>query len=96
MQVIYHPLAENEMIESAKYYSSQAFGLGIKFLNDLDKTIEEIIENPTTWITLDGDIRRHQFTHFPFGILYRIVDEKIRIVAVMNLHRKPNYWKNRK
>ncbi len=96
MQIIYHPFAEEEMIIAAKYYNSQASGLGIKFLNDFDNTIDEIIETPNTWITLDEDIKRHQLSHFPFGILYRIVENNIRIIAVMNLHKKPNYWKNRK
>ncbi len=58
-------------------------------------TLIKIIKCPDTWITIDGDIRRHLFTHFPFAVLYRIFDSKIRILAVMNLHREPNYWKNR-
>ena len=95
MNVIYHPDAEDEMIIAASYYENQVNGLGTKFLNDLDGTVEDIAKTPETWFTLEDDIKRHQFTHFPFAILYRIVDSKIRIVAVMNLHKKPTYWKNR-
>lgn len=95
MNVIYHPEAENEMIVASSYYEDQTKGLGIKFLDDLDQTVEEIVKCPETWITLGDDIKRHQFTHFPFAILYRIIDPQIRILAVMNLHREPNYWKNR-
>ncbi|MEA2012525.1 MAG: hypothetical protein U9O87_05490 [Verrucomicrobiota bacterium] len=79
------------MIEAAKYYNSQASGLALKFLKDFDKTIDEIIDNPKTWITLDEDIKRYQLSHFAFGVLYRIVYNKIRIISVMNLYRKPNY-----
>ncbi len=50
MQIIYHPLAENEMILAIKYYNSQSYGLGIKFLDDFDNTIDEIIESPNVWI----------------------------------------------
>ncbi|MBU8901225.1 MAG: type II toxin-antitoxin system RelE/ParE family toxin [Victivallales bacterium] len=95
MQIIYHPKAEEEMIIAAKYYERQAEDLGFKFLDDLDKTVEEIINSPQTWITLVDDIKRHQFSHFPFAIIYRIVSSKIRVLAVMNLHREPNYWKKR-
>lgn len=95
MKVIYHPEAEDEMIVAASYYENQVNGLGVKFLNDLDETVEDITKSPKTWLTLVNDIKRHQFTHFPFAILYRIVDSKIRIIAVMDLHKKPAYWKNR-
>ena len=95
MNVIYHPDAEDEMIATAKYYEDQVNGLGIKFLNDLDETVDDIVKSPETWFTLEDDIQRHQFTHFPFAILYRIIDSKIRILAVMNLHQEPDYWKNR-
>ena len=95
MNVIYHPEAEEEMIVAANYYENEVNGLGIKFLDDLDQTVEEIVKSPETWITLGGNIKRHQFTHFPFAILYRILDSKIRILAVMNLHKEPNYWQTR-
>jgi hypothetical protein len=95
MNVIYHPEAEEEMIATVSYYENQADGLGIKFLDDLDQTVEEIVKCPETWITLGENLKRHQFTHFPFAILYQIIDSKIRILAVMNLHKEPNYWKTR-
>ncbi len=96
MQIIYHPEAEEEMISASKYYESQVEGLGIKFLDDLDQTVDEISNSPGMWITISEDIKRHQFTHFPFAIIYRVVASKIRVLAVMNLHREPNYWVKRK
>jgi hypothetical protein len=46
MQVIYHPSAEEEMLTAANYYENCADNLGHKFLDDLDNTINEIIEYP--------------------------------------------------
>lgn len=83
------------MIVAARYYENKANGLGGKFLNDLDETVEDIVKSPETWFTLEDDIQRHQFTHFPFAILYRIIDSRIRILAVMNLHKEPDYGQNR-
>ncbi len=28
------------------------------------------------------------------GVIYQILKDKILIVAIANLHRKPNYWKD--
>ena len=44
MNVIYHPEAEEEMIVAAGYYENQTDGLGLKFLDDPDQTVEEIVK----------------------------------------------------
>lgn len=33
--------------------------------------------------------------HFPYGIVYRIDEDFIYVLAVMNLRRRPNYWLDR-
>jgi len=43
----------------------------------------------------DGDIRRCLTNRFPYGILYSIESDRIFILAVMHLHRDPDYWKHR-
>jgi hypothetical protein len=30
-----------------------------------------------------------------FGIIYQIVEKQIVVIAVMHLHKKPDYWKKR-
>ena len=30
---------------------------------------------------------------FPYGLLYRLLEWEIVVLAVMHLHRKPDYWK---
>ncbi len=95
MNVIYHKNAELEAITSAQFYESQAAGLGSKFLDDLDRTVNDIVNYPEAWSIMGDDIRRHLFTHFPFGVIYRMTNSKILVLAVMNLHQKPNSWHDR-
>ncbi|MCZ6674550.1 MAG: type II toxin-antitoxin system RelE/ParE family toxin [Verrucomicrobia bacterium] len=45
---------------------------------------------------IQGAFRRHLLARFPYGIIYRIDDDVIYVVAVMHLKRNPGYWKNRK
>ena len=47
------------------------------------------------WQMVSQDVRRALVRRFPYGILYAIDAETILVVAVMNLHRAPNYWANR-
>jgi hypothetical protein len=44
---------------------------------------------------IDGEVRRALVRRFPFGILYSVEKGRIFIAAVMNLHRQPEYWKDR-
>lgn len=95
-EVIYHPDAELELARSAMYYEEQCEGLGLRFLGDLDQAVDEIRERPEAWPVLDEEFRRHQLIHFPFGIIYRILPDVIRVLAVMHLHQHPDYWKSRR
>jgi plasmid stabilization system protein ParE len=93
--VVFLPEAEQEMLEAAIYYQSQAAGLGIDYLSEVERAVRTIAESPTTWPVVEGELRRRLIRRFPFGILYRIEPEEIVIVAVAHLHRKPGYWRKR-
>jgi hypothetical protein len=58
-KIVYHSDAKQEVIYSARYYELQSAGLGIKFLENFDNAIAEIIESPLAWPILEGDYRKH-------------------------------------
>jgi len=95
VRVVYHPAAEDELVAAARYYAGQADGLGHKFLDELQIVVDEVVAFPGTWPVLYADARRHQFAHFPYGVIYRIVGDVVRVLAVSNLHQEPNYWRLR-
>jgi len=47
------------------------------------------------WPGLEDDIRRCLTNRFPYGVLYSIEANEIFILAVMHMHRDPDYWKHR-
>jgi hypothetical protein len=94
-QVVFLPEAEMEMLESAKFYESQATSLGVEYISGVEYAVTAIAESPTTWPIIEGELRRRLVRRFPFGILYRIEPTEIVIVAVSHLRRKPGYWKKR-
>ena len=95
-KVIYHEHVEGEVIRAAVYYERQCEALGSRFLDDYDKAVSDITERPSAWPLLDGHYRRHQLRHFPFGIVYRILPDHVRILALMHLHQHPDCWKGRR
>ncbi len=94
-RLTYHAEVESELISSAVYYEEQCERLGERFLDDYDRAVSEIAANPTAWPLIKGEYRRHQLRHFPFGIIYRVLSDNIRMLAIMHLHRHPDYWKDR-
>ncbi len=93
--VVFLPEAEQEMLEAALYYQSQASGLGIDFLSVVEHALKFIMESPNTCPILEGELRRRLVRRFPFGILYKVESEEIVVIAVAHLRRKPGYWKER-
>jgi toxin ParE1/3/4 len=93
--VRFHPDAEAEMIAAVAYYESQQQGLGRRFLASVQDTIDRIQANPLSYHLIDVDVRRCLTRTFPYGVLFRVRPEDLVVIAVMHLHRHPDYWKGR-
>lgn len=95
MKYSFHEAAERELFTAIEYYEECRPGLGLRFSEEVYATIERICVNPFTWTKIDIKTSRCLTNKFPYGILYRIVENEIWIIAIMHLHRKPNYWRDR-
>lgn len=95
MKFAFHPDAEAEFFDAIEYYESREPELGLDFAQEVQSAIRNILSFPRTWPVLEGEIRRCLVQRFPYGILYSVEPESIFIIAVMNLHREPGYWKDR-
>lgn len=88
--------AQEEMDEAFEYYEFEQTNLGYRFINEVKNALQRIISFPDAWQKITINTHRCLVKNFPFGIIYEIRADKILIIAVANLHRKPNYWQNRK
>ena len=97
MKYSFHPEAKEEFLESIDYYKSRRTGLGLEFANEIYSTIQRIIQFPAAWPEFSDSTRRCLAQRFPFGIIYQAMEDKdeILIIAVMQVNRKPGYWKDR-
>jgi toxin ParE1/3/4 len=95
MILSFHPEARNEFLASIDYYEKCKPGLGIEFAEEIYAAIDRITQFPKAWPSLSLHTRRCIANRFPFGILYRIEKTEIFILAIMELHRRPGYWKKR-
>jgi plasmid stabilization system protein ParE len=87
--------AQTELDQAFEWYETQQKDLGVQFLNEFDAAVRRIISYPESYILIEKDIRRCLVKRFPYGILYGRDADKIIVIAVAHLHRKPDYWTNR-
>lgn len=91
----FHPDAEAEFNEAIDYFENKQVGLGRDFAIEVYLTIDRVLSFPKAWAILEGKIRRSLVNRFPYGLLYAEENGGIFILAVMHLHRDPDYWKYR-
>jgi toxin ParE1/3/4 len=88
----FHPLAERELNEAAQYYDRESAGLGAAFLNEVERACDAIREFPKAAPIAAGTVRRRLLRRFPYALLYSLHGGDARLLAVMNLKRRPGYW----
>ena len=92
-RVVFHPLAEQELVDVASYYEEQNQGLGLDYLTEVEGAINLLMRYPAAGVVVQGFVRRLILPKFPYSLLHRVVDENlIRILAIAHHKRKPVYW----
>lgn len=96
MNFSFHPDAEREFDAAVSYYEERQPGLGVEFAEEVYAAILRILRYPEAWAALSRNTRRCLTNRFPYGVIYQIKADTVRIIAVANLHRRPDYWQERR
>lgn len=95
MNCVFHPKAAEELNAAVTYYEDCQPGLGIEFAEETYATIARISEYPHAWTALSENTRRCLVNRFPFGVIFHVTSDHLYILAIANLHRRPEYWRKR-
>lgn len=89
--------AEHEMVEAARYYDEQQPGLGSDFLDEVEFGLDQIKAGAGRFglYRRSKIVRSVRLERFPYRLLFVLEAELATVVAVMHLHRRPDYWKRR-
>ena len=52
--VVFHPLAEQELLEAADFYETRAVGLGNDFIREVEHMLAQIVASPEAGNILAG------------------------------------------
>jgi hypothetical protein len=97
VNVEFHSAAEREVLEAVDSYNDQQPNLGYEFASEVEEAVERIRNSPDAWawISQQDNLRRCQTHRFPYGLIYQVQPNRILIIAVMHLKRRPGYWQDR-
>ncbi len=95
MKYSFHPAAENELYQAVNYYNRCQDNLGLEFAKEVYSSIQSILAFPQTWTPLSKNTRRGLVNRFPCGIIYNLSEKEIFLIALIQLNKKPGYWKSR-
>jgi len=89
------PPAEEELTEASLFYETASEGLGSAFLDDVQRVVDAVREQPRLGRPVAGKLRRVLMRRFPFSLIYSEEADAILIVAVAHQRRRPGYWRSR-
>jgi hypothetical protein len=95
MKIRFLKITQIELDNTVDYYNGERAGLGYEFLWEVFAAIDRIKAFPEAWQSFLAGTRRCLVRRFPYGVVYKEIDDLVLIVAIANLHRKPDYWINR-
>jgi len=91
-----NPEVDDEVIAAYDWYELQRPGLGGEFLNEVESVLGEIVANPARFGFAERSVREGLLNRFPYAIYYRVLSDRLRVLAVTHTHRDLSRWRSRR
>jgi toxin ParE1/3/4 len=95
LPIILRPQAEADVIDAGDWYATQSPGLEIAFAESVDHALIRIAAMPQMYEVAFRDVRRGRLRRFPYVIYYRVLSDKIEVIAILHARRDPTLWQDR-
>ena len=86
------PAAFLDINAAVEWYDEKAESLGNRFISAMESRFEDVLQSPLFSRLQNGSqVRRIYLNHWPYFIYYRVLDDSVRIIAVIHTSRDPKY-----
>jgi toxin ParE1/3/4 len=92
----FHPAAERELAAAMEVGEERGRGLGDDLLDEVERVLALLCEFPDIGERLDDTRRRFPLRRFPFGVIFRVEGDTLRILALAHRRQRPGYWRKRR
>ena len=93
--VEFHPEAIAEARAAYGWYAERDLSMANAFIAELDHAISQVQSAPERWPMHLHATRKYLFRRFPYGVIYRVTETAIQVLAVAHGRRRPRYWRTR-
>ena len=91
-----HPDAEVDLREASEFYRKRAGNeLALMFIAEFEYSVSLLLEHPTLGAIWRNGRRHLVMRRFPYSLIYNVVDQQLRVLAVAHHSRRPGYWQDR-
>ena len=94
-RLIIKPSAEKDMEEAYVWYNQKQDGLGNRFLDQVERSLQYVVNNPHQYQFRYKEVRMIKVNRFPFCLHYTVEVDAIFVHAVLSTSRNPEIWKIR-
>jgi toxin ParE1/3/4 len=95
LRVVLRPRARRDVLDAREWYGRIDPELGREFATALETFLERIREYPGAHAAVLKDVRRGQLRRFPYPVYYRVLDDRLQVIAVLHSSRNPRVWRRR-
>lgn len=97
MRVSFNPEAEQEFSEAAKWYLDEAGSKQARdFRNEIHRTLQLLSEHPAIGTPGRNKARSLVVHRYPYSVVYRMLEDILRVIAIARHSRRPGYWAGRR
>ena len=65
-------------------------------MDEIGRVTAEVAVNPARYGFVHADVREGSLNRFPYAIYYRVLDDRVRVLAVYHSSRDASGWTNRR
>jgi hypothetical protein len=95
MRAVFRAAAAEDIGSAFTWYERQRGGLGDDFLAHVASTVDIVMAHPEAWPLVHRDVRRAMVLRYPYGLLYRVLDDVVVFVGCFHTRRHPRVSKGR-
>lgn len=96
MKYSLHPDALADLRGAAEFYRDESgVDLAQDFLDEFSRVISMLLQYPDLGSAGVGGRRRFHFRRFPYIVMYFVVGDELRILAIMHHGRRPGFGDDR-
>jgi plasmid stabilization system protein ParE len=82
-----YPLAKADIEAAARWYEAQQPGLGVDFVDEVQRILGVIAAQPLRYSIRFGNWRRANLRRFPHAVFYQVLNNQPAVFAVLHARR---------